>query len=38
MKKVIEFFKNLKFVRKIQIGFFLLGGVSAIIALNDFFK
>ncbi len=38
MKKVTEFFNNLKFVRKIQFGFFLIGLVSAIIVINDYFQ
>jgi methyl-accepting chemotaxis protein len=38
MKKLKDIFQNLKFVRKIQIGFFLLGAISAAIALNDFLQ
>ena len=38
MKKLKDFFQNLQFVRKIQIGFFLLGVVSAIIAVNDYLQ
>ncbi len=38
MKKLKDFFQNLQFVRKIQIGFFLLGMVSAIIAVNDYLQ
>jgi hypothetical protein len=31
-------FKKLKFVRKIQMGFLLIGTISAFIAINDFFQ
>ncbi len=38
MEKLKYVFQNLKFVRKIQIGFFLLGAISAAIAFNDFLQ
>ncbi|MFZ1291759.1 MAG: methyl-accepting chemotaxis protein [Melioribacteraceae bacterium] len=35
---MINFIKNLKFVRKIQLGFLLLGAISTLIALSDMFQ
>lgn len=34
----MKFLKNLKFVRKIQLGFLLLGAISTVIALSDMFQ
>lgn len=34
----MTFIKNLKLVRKIQIGFILLGSISAFIAINDLYQ
>ncbi|MBK8945082.1 MAG: methyl-accepting chemotaxis protein [Ignavibacteriae bacterium] len=35
---MIDFIKNLKFVRKIQLGFLLLGAISTFIALSDMYQ
>ena len=34
----MEFLKNLKFVRKIQLGFVVLGTISTLIALSDIYQ
>ncbi len=34
----MDFIKNIKFVRKIQLGFFLLGTISALIAVSDIYQ
>jgi len=34
----MEFLKNLKFVRKIQLGFFILGFISTVIAVSDIYQ
>lgn len=34
----MKFIKNLKFVRKIQLGYLILGGISAIIAVSNIFQ
>ncbi len=34
----MKFLKNLKFVRKIQLGFLLLGAISSVIAISDIYQ
>jgi hypothetical protein len=34
----MKFFKNLKFVRKVQLGFFILGAISTLIAVSDIYQ
>ena len=34
----MNFIKNIKFVRKIQLGFFILGSISAMIAISDIYQ
>ena len=34
----MDFLKNIKFVRKIQLGFFILGSISALIAFSDIYQ
>ncbi len=38
MKKLIDAFNNLKFVRKVQLGFLLIAAVSTVIVVNDFYQ
>jgi len=38
MKRIIDFFNNLKFVRKIQFGFFLIAAIATLIVVNDYFQ
>jgi len=34
----MDFLKNLKFIRKIQLGFFILGAISTLIAINNIYQ
>ena len=34
----MELLKNLKFIRKIQLGFLLLGAISTLIAISDIYQ
>lgn len=38
MKKLKEFFENLKFVRKLQMGFLAMAVMATVIVVNDFFQ
>ena len=38
MKRLIQLFRNLKIIRKIQFGFFLIAAISTLLAVNDYYE